>query len=160
MSSSYSESGDLSIAQVSESRLSTSPPTPTKHHVHSAFGLVSIHGFLLSTSFLTLSLGLLAIRSGLAKSFKYHWVIQLAASSVILIGCAMGLIVSFRHGSKFRTTHQWLGLLLGVGVCVQSWLGWRHHVIFLRVGRRTRVSGWHVWVGRVIVVLGNVNVAL
>jgi hypothetical protein len=162
MSTSYSASGDLAMAQVSDARTST-PSTfapPEKHHVHSAFGLVSMHGFILSSSFLILSFGLLAIRSGLAKSFKYHWVIQLVASGFILIGCGMGLIISFKHGSKFKTTHQWLGIFLGLGVVVQSWLGWRHHVIFVKIGRRTAVSNYHVWFGRVMVLMGNVNVAL
>jgi hypothetical protein len=158
MSTSYSPTGPLPIAQVSDSRLST--PSKPKHHAHSAFGLVSIHGFVLSSSFLALSLGLVAIRSGLAKSFKYHWMIQLVASAFILLGCGMGIILTFKHGGRFHTTHQWLGLLLGLGVVVQSWLGWRHHVIFVKIGRRTAVSNYHVWVGRTLVVIGNVNVAL
>jgi len=114
MSTSYSPTGPLPIAQVSDSRLST--PSKPKHHAHSAFGLVSIHGFVLSSSFLALSLGLVAIRSGLAKSFKYHWMIQLVASAFILLGCGMGIILTFKHGGRFHTTHQWLGLLLGLGV--------------------------------------------
>jgi len=158
MSTSYSPTGPLPIAQVSDSRLST--PSKPKHHAHGAFGLVSIHGFVLSSSFLALSLGLVAIRSGLAKSFKYHWMIQLVASAFILLGCGMGIILTFKHGGRFHTTHQWLGLLLGLGVVVQSWLGWRHHVIFVKIGRRTAVSNYHVWVGRTLVVIGNVNVAL
>ncbi|KAE9362868.1 iron reductase domain protein [Stipitochalara longipes BDJ] len=157
MSTSYIPSGPLPIAQVTDARIST--PSKPKHHVHSFFSIVSIHGFILSSSFLALSLGLLAIRSGLAKAFKYHWVIQLAASVIIVIGCAMGIIVTFKHKSYFHTTHQWLGLFLGLGVVVQSWLGWRHHVIFVKIGRRTAVSNYHVWFGRTLVVLGNVNVA-
>jgi hypothetical protein len=72
----------------------------------------------------------------------------------------MGLILTIKHGGHFRTTHQWLGIFLGLGVVVQSWLGWRHHVIFVKTGRRTAVSNYHVWIGRALVVIGNVNVAL
>ena len=158
MSSSYSPSGNLPEAQISDARLST-PPKP-KHHAHSVFGLVSFHGYVTSWSFLAMSFGLLAIRSGLTKSFKYHWMIQLAASTFILIGCGMGIVLSFKHGGHFIVTHKLLGLLLGLGVVVQSWLGWRHHVIFVKIGRRTAVSKYHVWIGRTIVVIGNLNVAL
>ena len=158
MSTSYTSSGGLPEAQISDTRIST-PPKP-KHHTHSIFSLASIHGAITSWSFLAMSLGLLAIRSGLAKSFKYHWMIQLVASTFVLIGCSMGIIITFKHGGHFIMTHKLLGLLLGLGVVVQSWLGWRHHVIFVKIGRRTAVSNYHVWLGRTIVLIGNVNVAL
>jgi len=159
MSPSFSPSGELALAQVSNIRVSTPSGSTPKYHAHSAFGLVSLHGFILSSSFLTLSLGLLAIRSGLVKSFKYHLAIQLPASGFILLGCGMGVLLTFKHGSTFHTTHQWLGLFLGLGIVVQNWLGWRHHVLFVKVGR-TVVSNYHVWFGRIMVLMGNVNVAL
>lgn len=106
MASAYSETGGPAVAQVSGVRESSAPK---KHHPHSAFGIVSMHGFLLSVAFLALSVGALAIRSGLADSFRYHWLVQAVAGGVILVGCALGIIISFSHGSKFQTIHQRVG---------------------------------------------------
>jgi hypothetical protein len=67
-----------------------------KHHKHSPFGLASIHGFLLATAFLALSIGAIVIRSGFEKGFKLHWVIQGSAGGVIVLGCLIGILLSFR----------------------------------------------------------------
>ena len=158
MSNSYSPSSDPVLAQVSSTRIST--PTIKKHHAHATFGIVSIHGFLLSTSFFALSLGAIIIRSGLAKSFKYHWVTQTIASGTILFGCLLGIIISFSHGGHFSTTHQIVGLMIAPTVGLQALLGYWHHVLFLRSGKRSAVSVYHVWLGRIVMLGGNANVWL
>jgi hypothetical protein len=73
-------------------------PTPKpepKHHKHKLLGVVSIHGMLLVFSFFTISIGTLGIRSGFAKSFKLHWVIQAIGGTGIVIGCLMGIWLSY-----------------------------------------------------------------
>jgi hypothetical protein len=66
-----------------------------QHHPHKLFGIVSFHGIILVTSFLALSAGTLGIRSGLTKSFKLHWIIQAIGSTGIVIGCLMGIKLSY-----------------------------------------------------------------
>lgn len=53
--------------------------------------------------------------------------------------------------------HQLIGLLVVPVVSAQGLLGYMHHINFVKYGGRTRVSDWHVWVGRGILVVGNVN---
>ena len=158
MASAYSASGVLAVAEVSPDRESSVPKK--QHHKHSAFGIVSIHGCLLSTSFLMLSVGVLAIRSGLAKSFKFHWLIQAIAGGVITLGYGLGIILSFSHGGHFNTIHQLMGLLVAPTIILQSLFGYWHHVNFVKSGRRTAVSVYHVWLGRILILLGNFNVGL
>lgn len=86
-----------------------SASTHTKpHHKHSAFGLVSIHGFLLTVGFLLLTAGVLAIRSGLAQGFRAHWMIQAIAGGIIVVGYLLGVVISFKvspssHSGMKRT---------------------------------------------------------
>lgn len=113
MASSFSASNEVE-AQVGTQRISSEPgpddagPAPgssviddtkddhpaKEHHKHSLFGLVSIHGFLLAFGFFALTFGVLGIRSGAAKSYKIHWVIQTSAGSAIVLGCLMGIWMS------------------------------------------------------------------
>jgi len=158
MTTSYSATGDLSTAEVSSQRISI-PHEPTKKHKHNPFGLVSIHGFLLSTSFFLLSIGVLAIRSGLSKSFKLHWTIQAVASGAIVVGCLIGLKVSLSHG-HFNTFHQILGLFFLPTMILQALFGYWHHLNFKKIGKRTAISHYYVWLGRATILAGNVNVLL
>src|SRR6187402_292582 len=98
MASTYQEHGAVVVAQVSDDRV-TIQTKKKKHHKHSAFGIVSIHGFLLAISFMSVSGGILAIRSGISNSFKTHWVIQTVAGGAIVLGCLLGILISFRVGS-------------------------------------------------------------
>ncbi|KUJ08943.1 CBD9-like protein [Mollisia scopiformis] len=176
MASSYSESGDI-IAQVSTQRITQEPNTddagpapPTmqdesddhhpakEHHKHSAFGLVSLHGFLLSFGFFALTFGVLGIRSGSSKSYKIHWTIQTGGGSAIVVGCLMGIYLSYKHGGHFGTFHQWIGLSMIPSVIIQGLLGYLHHVNYLKYGRRTAVSYYHIWLGRAALIIGNLNV--
>ena len=97
MDSSYEKHPDEPvIAQVSTQRITINEPKKhkEKHHKHKTFGLVSIHGFLLTVSFMSLSGGILAIRSGMPDSFKMHWVVQSVAGGAIVLGCLMGIWLS------------------------------------------------------------------
>ncbi|KAL4932079.1 cytochrome and DOMON domain-containing protein [Aspergillus undulatus] len=117
--------------------------------------MVHIHGFLMSTAFLILyPAGVVAMRSGSPKSFKYHWIIQLLASIFVLIGGAIGLI----RAHKIDSFHHFIGLTVIICSIVQISLGWRHHVIFLRIQRRQWASHGHIWLGRIFLLLGWMNV--
>jgi hypothetical protein len=120
MVSSFSASGEVP-AQVATQRISQEPdandpgPAPVnsalddaedhpvkEHHKHSIFGLVSLHGFLLAFGFFALTFGALGIRSGLSNSYKVHWVIQTSAGSAIVLGCLMGIYISFKVSACLR----------------------------------------------------------
>ncbi|KAL2066753.1 hypothetical protein VTL71DRAFT_2825 [Oculimacula yallundae] len=148
------------VAQVAEPRITMNEATKKKHHKHETFGLVSIHGFLLTVSFMSLSGGILAIRSGLTDSFKMHWVVQSAAGGGIVLGCLMGIWLSIAHGGHFSTFHQIIGLAILPGMIAQGLLGYWHHINYVKLGRRTAISDYHVWVGRGVLALGNINVGL
>ncbi|KAL4733823.1 hypothetical protein BDV11DRAFT_209915 [Aspergillus similis] len=95
--------------------------------------MVNIHGFLMSAAFLILyPAGIVAMRSGSSKSFKYHWIIQLFASLFVLIGGAIGLI----RAHKIDSFHHFIGLTV----------------------RRQWASHGHLWLGRILLLLGWMNV--
>ncbi|KAE8381146.1 hypothetical protein BDV26DRAFT_255822 [Aspergillus bertholletiae] len=119
------------------------------------FSKGTIHGFLMGISFLVIfPLGVLAMRSQSNKSLKYHWIIQLVASLCTGVGAIIGIIMS--RGS-FNSPHQVAGLLVSGILGLQAFLGWRHHVIFLRVRHRTWISHAHIWAGRLIMIVGWAN---
>ena len=102
MESSYEKHADEAVvAHVSEPRITINEAKKKKHHKHKTFGLVSIHGFLLSISFISLSGGILAIRSGMTNSFKMHWVVQSVAGGAIVLGCLMGIWLSISVSDIF-----------------------------------------------------------
>lgn len=110
-----------------------------------------LHGLLMGVAFLLLfPAGIIAMRSGSAKSFKYHWVLQLLASLLTGLGVITGLLLT----EGISTVHQAQGLAIGTSICIQSVLGWRHHVGFLKIHQRTWISHGHIWLGRAIILAG------
>ncbi|KAJ8130250.1 hypothetical protein O1611_g3381 [Lasiodiplodia mahajangana] len=113
--------------------------------------LIYTHGFVMGVAFLLLyPAGVVALRSGNAKAFKYHWRLQLVAS----IFTALGFCIALTYEGAISSVHQILGISLLVGIAIQIVLGWRHHVAFLRVRRRSWLSHSHIWAGRLILVGG------
>lgn len=118
--------------------------------------LVNTHGILMGAAFLLLfPVGGAAIRSGLGKSFKYHWVIQLVASGFVWAGAVLGVIMS--RGGSFATPHQVAGAVLALTLGAQGLLGWQHHVRFIKLRRRTWISHAHIWLGRAAMLGGWAN---
>ncbi|KAL3475422.1 hypothetical protein BJX99DRAFT_158099 [Aspergillus californicus] len=114
-----------------------------------------VHGLMMATAFLILfPTGVFAMRSGSKKSFQYHWILQAVASVFILVGMALGLIRAHRIDS----VHHWIGLIVAACSIVQIVLGWRHHVLFVRIRRRQWASYGHIWLGRVFLLLGWSNI--
>ena len=113
-----------------------------------------LHGFLMSISFLFFfPAGIFAIRSGSPKAFRYHWILQLGASSLVLLGVFLGLFLA----PDISTNHQRVGLVIALFIVDQGLLGWRHHIAFLRIRRRTWVSYSHIWLGRFIMLAAYSN---
>lgn len=114
-----------------------------------------LHGMLLAGAFLlVVPAGVVALRSGSPRSFTLHWIFQLSASVLLLVGSGLGLLKS----DKINTKHQWVGISLLSSIGVQGLFGWWHHKLFVRLRRRTWVSYLHLWLGRAVMIgrCGNV----
>ena len=110
-----------------------------------------LHGILMAAAFLLLSpTGALAIGSGFPLAFKYRSLIQVVACGFTGVGFMLGLLR--RH--QVNSMHQLIGCSLVACLGIQGLLGWRHHVIFLRVHRRTWLSHCHIWMGRLLMTGG------
>lgn len=117
--------------------------------------ILHLHGTIMGAAFILLfPIGVLAMWSGNAKAFEYHWIVQVSASSLTVIGFIFGLM----RGRQIDTVHQVLGISVVACLGIQSFLGWRHHVIFLRIRRRTWLSHSHIWLGRLIMIGGWSNI--
>ena len=115
------------------------------------------HGFIMGVAFLLLfPAGVVALKSGASWSFKYHWMLQLAASLTVGLGVALGFFLR----KSIDTAHQRIGIGIAFCLGIQGVLGWRHHVIFLRIRRRTWLSHTHIWLGRAVMVGGWSNLVM
>ncbi|KAI9376040.1 hypothetical protein BJX61DRAFT_491690 [Aspergillus egyptiacus] len=114
-----------------------------------------IHGLLMSAALLVVfPVGVFAMRSGSKKAFQYHWILQLLSSVLLLIGMALGLI----RAHKISSIHHWIGIAVSISSLIQILLGWRHHILFVRIRRRQWASYGHIWLGRAFLLLGWTNV--
>ncbi|KAJ5863644.1 uncharacterized protein N7529_005560 [Penicillium soppii] len=137
------------------------------------------HGILMSNSFLLLlPVGVLAMRSDSPRSFTYHWIMQGLATTCLLVGAGTGIALSQAHtpapshghdkrhdagsatASAMFTAHFWLGGTVVAFLLVQITLGWWHHIIFVRIRSGTWVSYAHIWLGRLEMVGGCVNLLI
>lgn len=118
-----------------------------------------LHGFLLCVSFFILyPMGIYLLRSpkqiAAGTSFNHHWTVQSLATVCFSIGCFIG----FLQSRSISVTHQYVGLFIVFSMGTQIVLGWRHHVKFVQVKRKTLMSKIHVGMGRVIMPLGFINI--
>lgn len=127
----------------------------------SVAALIIIHAVCLAGSFLLLfPLGVIALRW--FKSVKIHWMLQIFATVV----CVLGLIIAIAFSAMdpeyktFDQGHQIIGILAVIALIVQALLGYQHHRNYKKTGHRTVVSHTHLWIGRTVVVLGMLNAVL
>lgn len=116
-----------------------------------------LHGLLMCVSFLFLyPLGAALIRTSDPRAFNFHWTTQAFAS--VLVG--VGAILGYWQSSSISVAHQYLGIAIVLAIAAQIFLGWRHHVQYLQVQRKTGLIRVHVWLGRSVFVAGLVNVVM
>lgn len=121
------------------------------------------HGLFMVLGFLVMfPLGVVVMRmggngkKGTSSPFKRHWRVQMAATVLAVVGAVVGAAIS--KWRMPRTVHQWLGASIVLALLVQAVFGWRHHMVFLRIKKRTWLSYAHIWLGRVVIIAGLVNI--
>jgi hypothetical protein len=114
-----------------------------------------LHGLLMVLAFIILyPLGVYLLRSPRPTAFNYHWTIQALGS----ISLFLGAVIGYWQSHSISIVHQYIGLAVTAAVLAQLVLGWRHHVTFLRIKTGTWMSKVHVYLGRVVLPLGMVNI--
>jgi hypothetical protein len=65
-------------------------------------------------------------------------------------------------GQNFQFAHQWLGLIICIGLCLQAVLGWYHHKRYVEDKPTTRrwFTHGHLWLGRILLGFAVINVGL
>ncbi|CAD6583608.1 MAG: hypothetical protein ASARMPREDX12_001319 [Alectoria sarmentosa] len=156
---------DMTAAQSDSAttapNISGTSSTNTKALSSSFSALVVVHAIALAGSFLLLfPFGVILLRW--FGSFKFHWMLQVAASAICLIGffCAIALSVIDPQFKSFNQAHQILGIIAVAMLLPQVYLGYSHHRNYKKLGQRTAISHLHFWAGRLVVVLGMVNAVL
>ena len=127
----------------------------------SVSALVIIHAICLAGSFLLLfPLGVIALRW--FQRVNFHWMIQIFATAACLLGLVIAIVFSAidPEYSDFSEGHQVLGIIAVVALLIQALLGYQHHRIYKKTGRRTMVSHFHLWTGRAVIVIGMLNAIL
>ena len=120
--------------------------------------LVIVHAICLAGSFLLLfPLGVVALRW--FGWFRTHWILQILATFICIIGLIVAIALSAMDPEyvSFDNSHQILGILVVASLIIQVLLGYSHHRNYQKLGRRTWISHSHLWVGRLVIVLGMVN---
>jgi hypothetical protein len=117
-----------------------------------------LHGATLLVAFIgAFPAGTIAIKLRSPRAFQYHWMIQVAAFILAMTGVIIGLVLS----PNLRTSHhKQLGVVIGSLLFLQLLSGWRHHVVFLKIRRRTWISKTHTWLGRCIIGAGWCNLVV
>ncbi|PKX97299.1 cytochrome b561 domain-containing protein [Aspergillus novofumigatus IBT 16806] len=117
------------------------------------------HGILMSVAFILIfPLGATVLR--LSKPNYAVWIhagIQLTGWALMLGGLATGLRVGKILDRLHNNTHTVFGTVIVVLMLIQPFLGAIHHWVYIRKKTRTALAPVHVWLGRILIVLGMVN---
>ena len=114
-----------------------------------------VHGLLMGLAFLMFfPIGVMALRSGSTRAFQLHWILQLAGTLCAVFGALIALLLH----PQIIHFHQVIGLFIVITLSLQGLLGWKHHLDFVRTGRRSTISNIHMWLGRSMMILGPFNI--
>lgn len=114
-----------------------------------------LHGVLMVFAFLVMyPLGIYLLRSGRPTAFNFHWTVQALGS----VAVAIGGVIGYFNSHAISIPHQFLGIAILLLLATQILLGWRHHVFFITTKHKNWLSPAHVWLGRVLLPAGFVNI--
>ncbi|KAI1165582.1 hypothetical protein F5B18DRAFT_610236 [Nemania serpens] len=117
-----------------------------------------LHAVLMILAFVGVwPFGILVLRVG--GSVRWHAINQAVAFGLVVIGAIIGFVIStsYTRSSKFNTAHQIVGIFVFIFVIAQLVLGYLHHRIYKKTQQPTKMAPIHVWLGRVVILLGIVN---
>ena len=135
----------------------------TKTQGSSYRALVVLHALLLGIAFVVIfPLGVIGLRWKWSISFGTHWFTQSIASLASFVGLALAITLSIVgvEYDGFDEGHQILGICIVALLVLQIAAGYIHHLRFKSLGRRTRISYAHIWLGRFAIYGGMVNAIL
>ena len=124
-------------------------------------GVLIIHGVLTVLGFLLLMpAGALILR--LLDSVRWHWVTQLAASIIAIVGGVIGFAVtnSYYDAKTQASPHKGIGIVVLIATGVQVLIGWWHHWVYKRKGHGTFFGVIHRYFGWVVMVAGIANAGI
>ncbi|KAI0601471.1 hypothetical protein F4775DRAFT_539942 [Biscogniauxia sp. FL1348] len=116
------------------------------------------HAVIMVISFVGLyPFGVLVLRLG--GWVRWHAANQGLALVLVIIGSSLGFKISgtYLRTKNFNTAHQVIGILIFIFIFVQFTLGFLHHRTFKKTQQTTKLAPVHVWLGRLIILMGVVN---
>lgn len=101
--------------------------------------------------------GVLVLRAG--KWVRWHGLNQGVAMVGVIVGFGLGVKTStlYNRSKNFNTAHQIIGLIVFIFLLGQFVMGFMHHRESKKTQKPTKLAPIHVWMGRLIIVLGIVN---
>ncbi|KAI1499872.1 hypothetical protein F5X99DRAFT_388496 [Biscogniauxia marginata] len=101
--------------------------------------------------------GVLVLRLG--GWARWHAANQGVALVLVIIGASLGFKISgtYNRTKNFNTAHQVIGILIFIFVFVQFALGFMHHRNFKKTQQPTKLAPIHIWLGRLIILMGVIN---
>ncbi|KAI1467796.1 putative iron reductase domain protein [Daldinia caldariorum] len=90
---------------------------------------------------------------------RWHGINQGFALILTIIGSSLGFSISkyYNRSKKVNSAHQVIGILIFIFIFAQFTLGFLHHRTFKKTQQTTKMAPIHVWMGRVIIVMGVIN---
>lgn len=116
------------------------------------------HGVLASVAFVLLfPLGGILIRVGNFPGLIWaHAALQMVAWALFVTAVGLGIYYGNTAG-LLHEKHPIIGLVLFVVMIFQPFLGYLHHLRFVKTGGRSLFSHGHIWIGRIAIILGIIN---
>jgi len=155
-----SPSGTASSSGASSTPASTGGATASKKpDPHDNYG--RSHGVIMAaTVVLLFPIGAIYMRVG--GSAKIHSAIQIFAIACLIAGYGLGVQLAKNKQELFMpaglgVTHTVLGTVLFGLFLIQPFIGLYHHLQFRKTASRNPLSHLHIWLGRILILLGIIN---
>lgn len=158
MSKTHADAGAQSTPMLENGRISTGAGGKSGG---SFFSLMKFHGLSAGVAMILFPIGVYFLRSPSSKAgFSRHWMIQLSGVALVMFTIISGLYHSLFVHRHFASLHQWLGLAFAAAFPAQVYVGVLHHRYYIVHRSRSRVSHVHIWLGRIAMLSGVLNVFL
>ncbi|MCJ1290479.1 hypothetical protein MMC34_002017 [Xylographa carneopallida] len=131
------------------------PPSSDNDYTAIAHAVFTCIAFVI-----VMPLGVVFLR--ILERVRWHWLNQLLALSMALIGLVIGIYLSttYNKSKSFNSAHQIIGILVILALFLQAWLGWHHHQVYKRTKRTTPYAPVHRYFGSFLILAGLANGAI